>query len=124
MKWKDPEPVDVPAALRAAIGGHPLVAETLVRRGIEDAGMAEGFLDPAKYRPTPAVTLPDLEKAVFRLVQAIDKKERILVWGDFDVDGQTATTLLVSGLTQLGAVVSYYIPVRERESHGIKAESF
>ena len=122
MKWKDPEPVDVPAALRAAIGGHPLVAETLVRRGIEDAGMAEGFLDPAKYRPTPAVTLPDLEKAVFRLVQAIDKKERILVWGDFDVDGQTATTLLVSGLTQLGAVVSYYIPLRDRESHGIKPD--
>ncbi|MGA2821740.1 MAG: single-stranded-DNA-specific exonuclease RecJ [Anaerolineales bacterium] len=122
MKWKDPEPVDVPAALRAAVGGHPLVAETLVRRGIEDASMAEAFLDPAKYHPTPAVTLPDLEKAVYRLVQAIDKKERILVWGDFDVDGQTATTLLVSGLKQLGAVVSYYIPVRERESHGIKAQ--
>lgn len=84
--------------------------------------MAVGFLDPTEYHPTPAVTLPDLEKATFRLVQAIDKKERILVWGDFDVDGQTATTLLVSGLKQLGAVVSYYIPVRERESHGIKAE--
>ena len=86
--------------------------------------MAGGFLDPAKYHPTPAVTLPDLEKAVYRIVQAIDKKERILVWGDFDVDGQTATTLLVSGLTQLGAVVSHYIPVRERESHGIRADRF
>lgn len=119
MRWLEPDPVEVLAALRSAIGGHPLVAETLVRRGYAEVEAALAFLDPDRYHPAPASNLPDLSKAVSRLVTAIKHKERILVWGDFDVDGQTSTTILVSALQKLGADVGYHIPVRETESHGI-----
>jgi single-stranded-DNA-specific exonuclease len=60
-----------------------------------------------------------MERAVDRLLRAIRAGERICVWGDFDVDGQTATSLLVSALHSLGARVSYHIPIRSQESHGI-----
>lgn len=117
--WLEPRPVRVPEALQAAVGGHPLVAETLVRRGINDAAAARAFLDPAYYRPAPPESLPDLAQAVERVERAIRAGERICVWGDFDVDGQTATALLFSTLRDLGARVSYHIPDRQTESHGI-----
>jgi single-stranded-DNA-specific exonuclease len=60
-----------------------------------------------------------MERAVERLQAALRQREHILVWGDFDVDGQTATTLLVSTLRELGGRVSYHIPVRAQESHGV-----
>jgi single-stranded-DNA-specific exonuclease len=60
-----------------------------------------------------------MEIAIDRLLHAIQRKERIGVWGDFDVDGQTSTSILVAALRQLGADVIYHIPVRGPESHGI-----
>ncbi len=109
--------------MKAAAGGHPLLAEALVRRGIRSASQAQAFLNPEDYTPSPAVDLPDLSQAAERLEQAIQRQELIGVWGDFDVDGQTSTTLLVSALRRLGARVTYYIPVRERESHGVALPS-
>ena len=117
--WLEPQPVTVPAALAAAVGGHPLVAETLARRGFTDPAAARAFLDPGRYTPAPASALPDMARAVTRLGRAIRAGEPICVWGDFDVDGQTATALLVSALRDLGARVSYHVPVRETEGHGI-----
>jgi single-stranded-DNA-specific exonuclease len=117
--WQDPKPVTVPPELAAAVGGHPLVVETLVRRGITEPARAQAFLDPLSYRPCPAQEMPGVERAVARLAQAVQRGERIGVWGDFDVDGQTATALLVSALTELGADMRYHIPVRAVESHGI-----
>ncbi len=118
--WIDPQPVVVPDALREFVGGHLLVAETLVRRGIATVEAARAFLDPAAYFPAPSTALPNLVHAVDRIEQAIRAGESICVWGDFDVDGQTATTLLVATLRDLGAQVSYHIPVRATESHGLK----
>ena len=118
-QWLDPIPVSVPTALRESVGGHPLVAETLARRGITRLEEARAFLDPVAYAPTPASALPGVDQAVERLTEAIRRGERICVWGDFDVDGQTATTLLVSTLRELGADVDYHIPVRATESHGV-----
>jgi len=109
----------VPRSLQAAVGGHPLVAETLVRRGIEESKTARAFLDPTYYHPTPTSALPDADRAAERLERAIEAGERICVWGDFDVDGQTATTVLVSTLRDLGASVLFHVPNREREGHGI-----
>ncbi len=117
--WNDPLPVEVPRALRAAVGGHPLIAETLVRRGITDSREARAFLDPSLYRPASPTQLHDLERAAGRLERAVEQGERVWVWGDFDVDGQTATTILVSTLSDLGASVQFHIPNREREGHGI-----
>lgn len=122
MEWLIPAEVTVPAALREAVGGHPLVAEILVRRGIISPDEARAFLDPQYYTPASPEALPDLEVAAQRLVQAIRHGERILVWGDFDVDGQTATALLVDALRDLGAEVAYHIPHRLTHGHGVQPE--
>ncbi|MEO1287403.1 MAG: single-stranded-DNA-specific exonuclease RecJ [Chloroflexota bacterium] len=118
-KWLDPNPVSVPDALQNAIGGHPLIAQHLVRRGITNVAQAQQFLSPDNYHPTSPDALPDMDKAVTRLQKAIKQGEQILVWGDFDVDGQTSTALLVDGLRDLGAKVHYHIPNRFKEGHGI-----
>jgi len=119
-RWLDPEPVAVPPALAEFVGGHPLVAETLVRRGVKTVEAARAFLDANAYTPTPPTALPNLAQAADRIERAIHTGETICVWGDFDVDGQTATTVLVATLRDLGARVTHYIPVRATESHGIK----
>jgi len=118
-KWIEPREILVPEELKSAVGGHPLVAETLVRRGLGEIEAARSFLDPEWYEPAPASDLPHLVSAVERLELAIDRGEEICVWGDFDVDGQTATTVLFSTLRDLGASVRYHIPVRASESHGV-----
>jgi single-stranded-DNA-specific exonuclease len=120
QRWQEPQPVHVPRVLHEAVGGHPLVAETLVRRGITTVAAAQAFLDPVVYTPTPPDEMPGMAAAGARIEAAIESGERICVWGDFDVDGQTATTVLVSAFRQLGGDVVYHIPVRATESHGIK----
>jgi single-stranded-DNA-specific exonuclease len=142
-EWIDPLDIKVPDELQTAIGGHPLVTKTLARRGFTELEAARAFLDPDRYRPAPPTELPNMAEAADRLEQAIREGETICVWGDFDVDGQTATTLLVSTLRDLvvrqgspqavrqgspqavrqgspqGAAVRYHIPVRRTESHGL-----
>jgi single-stranded-DNA-specific exonuclease len=117
--WVEPIEIAVPEALQAAVGGHPLVIRTLVQRGLNDIQAAQGFLDPNLYTPTPPTHLPGLGEAADRLVRAIQSHKPICVWGDFDVDGQTATTTLFSALSELGANVTFHIPVRASESHGV-----
>ncbi|MEL6403406.1 MAG: single-stranded-DNA-specific exonuclease RecJ [Chloroflexota bacterium] len=118
-KWTDPITVTVPDDLREAVGGHVIVAERLVRQGIRDVATARRFLSADAYVPALSDALPDLDKAISRLQRAIRNGEQILVWGDFDVDGQTSTALLVSALRDLGAKVSYHVPNRFSEGHGI-----
>ena len=112
--WRDPEPVD-PLVL-SNLRLHPLVAQTLIRRGVTTPGAANAFLNlgSASY-----MSFPNIENAVGRIHSAILNGDRIGVWGDFDVDGQTATTVLVQALQSLGADVIYYIPIRGKEGHGI-----
>jgi single-stranded-DNA-specific exonuclease len=122
-RWVMPEKISPPAAFQAAIGGHPLVAQTLYQRGYRTIETAQAFLNPAKYQPAPPTDLPDLDGSLRSAGHSDPQGQHILVWGDFDVDGQTATTLLVEGLRQVGAKVSYHIPVRAEESHGITREA-
>lgn len=119
MNWLSPPEVSVPDDFSAAIGGHPLVAQVLYRRGVTDLDAARAFLNPAFYLPSAPLELPGMALAVDRLEHAIHQGEKICVWGDFDVDGQTSTTLLVSMLGECGAQVIYHIPVRAQESHGV-----
>ena len=119
VRWLFPTEVNIPADLLAYVG-EPLLAQLLAQRGLTTVEQVQAFLDPGTYQPAPATALPDLDLAVARLRQAIARQELICVWGDFDVDGQTATALLVSTLHSLGAQVRYYIPNRLTESHGIK----
>ena len=117
--WRPPPALDIPPSL-LEFTNDPLLAQLLVQRGLTTVDQARAFLNPGKYQPAPPEALPDMDIAVARLQQAIENQESICVWGDFDVDGQTATTLLVSTLQDLGAKVRYYIPNRLTESHGIK----
>jgi single-stranded-DNA-specific exonuclease len=121
--WLFPKPIAIDPDLIRAIGGDPIVAELLTRRGLGSIENALAFLDPDRYTPAPPIELPDLEQAAERLYRAITRNEKIVVWGDFDADGQTSTTLLYSLLRDLGANATYYIPNRLKESHGIKIPS-
>ncbi len=116
MRWIESAPLRSPAPLPDL---HPLVSQALIRRGLTSAEAARAFLSPEHYNPTPATQLPGLSAALDRIQAAIRAREPICVWGDFDVDGQTATTILVSTLQTLGADVTYHIPVRAKESHGV-----
>ncbi len=118
-EWIEPQKVNVPQALQSAVGGHPLVTETLTRRGFSHVETARAFLDPDHYQPAPATDLPNMTRAAERLEQAIRRGETVCVWGDFDADGQTSTTVLVATLRDLGADVRFHVPHRRKESHGV-----
>jgi single-stranded-DNA-specific exonuclease len=105
------------------VGGNALVARLLAQRGIESPEEARPFLDPSAYDPSPPEALPDLEQGAARIEAAMGRGEQIFVWGDFDVDGQTSTALLVGALRKLGADPRYHIPHRETESHGVNWEN-
>jgi single-stranded-DNA-specific exonuclease len=117
--WIQPAPAEPSDAL-VRVAGDPLVARILARRGLSAPAAARAFLDPEAYTPAPPSALPDLPNAAARLRDAIHRGEQVLVWGDFDVDGQTATALLIEALHALGARARSYIPHRLREGHGIK----
>lgn len=119
MRWQFPQTISVPEELLSFVGGHRLVTERLMRAGITDIATAKAFLDPNAYAATSPFELPDMNPAVERLQRAIKLGEPILIWGDFDVDGQTATTLLLTALRGLGANVQYHVPLRDGEGHGI-----
>lgn len=114
MRW-----IDAPRPSFSLPGYSDLVSAALIRRGIRTLDEARAFLDPDLYTPTPASALPGMDSALERVSSALRRRERICIWGDFDVDGQTATAILVETLRSLGADVTYYIPIRARESHGV-----
>jgi len=117
--WLEPPEISIPAGLLSAAGGRVLVAQRLARLGLSDSARARAFLDPACYSPADPFDLPGMPAIAGRLERAIRLGEPVCVWGDFDVDGQTATTILVTALRELGAQVSFHIPVRAVESHGV-----
>ena len=98
-------------------------AQLLWQRGIQDLEQLPGFLDPNLYQPTsPFAFGQEMEWAMQRLQQARDKGEKVSIWGDFDADGITSTSVLWDGLGQFFAQylqLDYYIPNRLRESHGL-----
>jgi single-stranded-DNA-specific exonuclease len=117
-RWRVKSPV--PADYVAASGRTPLVAQLLFNRGI-DARDIPAFLDPALiHEPDPSL-LPDVDRAVHRINQALLRGEVIGVFGDFDVDGMTATTVLSEGLGALGAKTATFIPNRFTQGHGLHA---
>lgn len=110
------------AKLSRRLGCHRITAAVLVNRQIDSVDKADGFLNPSMDDLRSLFTLKDLDPAVLRLAEAILKKERILVFGDYDVDGITSTTILVEFLRHFGADVHYHIPHRIDEGYGLKPE--
>lgn len=117
--WEVLKPKEIPEGFLGAVGGNPLVSETLLKRGISDEKSALAYLNPNFYAPTSPLQLPGMDQAVTRILQSQKDNETVCVWGDFDVDGQTSTALLVSALSNLGIKVIYHVPLRENESHGV-----
>lgn len=109
--------------LREALNISPLLARLLSKRGVSTVEGARRFLScDLSYLYDPFL-LRDMDKAVDRINSAIQKKESILIYGDYDVDGLTATALLFLTLKKRGARPSYYIPDRVKEGYGLNLEA-
>lgn len=119
MKWIEPSVYQPSVEIQEKFSGSLLLAGQLTRRGITTLSQAREFMEIDAYKPSSPFDFLDLEKAVPRINSAIANNELIGIWGDFDVDGQTSTALLASGLRALGGRVVFHVPVRADESHGI-----
>lgn len=108
--------------LANALKVSPLVAALLISRGYETPEKAEKFLDPKLEDLHDPFLLKDLDKAVGRIFQAIEAGEKILIWGDYDVDGTTGTVVLRKALEILGAKTGYHVPHRFTEGYGLNIE--
>ena len=97
----------------------PPVSELLAQRGIRSVEEAEKFFHPSLRDLHDPFLMPDMDKAVKRLNKAMGKKERIMVFGDYDVDGTTAVALVYRYLQQFYSNIEYYIPTRYDEGYGI-----
>lgn len=116
--WTDPLPAAIGADL-AALAGHPLLARLLAARGFSDVSVARAFLDPAQRPRFDPTRIPGVPAAAERVRAAVRHREKVLVWGDFDADGQTATAVMVLALRRLGLDPEWYVPDRVTESHGL-----
>ncbi len=96
-----------------------IVAQLLMQRGITTHDEAERFLNPTIENLGNPLDLPDMEKAVERIRAAIKDQENIVVYGDYDVDGVTSATILISALHELKANATVYLPERLKEGYGL-----
>ncbi len=100
-----------------------LIARALIRRGVSSAEEARRFLDPCEDDLLDPFLLPDMQKAADRIRRAIEQRERICVFGDYDADGVCSTAMLVQRLRRMNANVEYYIPHRHSEGYGMSADA-
>ncbi len=107
--------------LAKQFSGVPPISELLVQRGITTIEEAEKFFHPSLKDFHDPFMMPDMDKAVERLNKAMGKKERIMVYGDYDVDGVTAVALVYKYLQNY--YIEYYIPTRYDEGYGISLRS-
>lgn len=103
--------------------GIPPVSELLVQRGITSVKEAEKFFHPSLKDLHDPFLMPGMDKAVARLNKAMGAKERIMVYGDYDVDGTTAVALVYKYLQNFYSNMEYYIPTRYDEGYGISLRS-
>src|SRR2546421_4348369 len=97
----------------------PLLAQCLLNRGLSDPEAIQRFLHPRLKQLADPFLLPNMEAAVARLFCARERSERLVIFGDYDVDGVTATALLTEVLRGLGWTVDYYLPHRMDEGYGL-----
>ena len=122
-KWHiAPEHPEAQQRLQAA--GYPyLVSAVLAARGVETAEQAAVFLEREDRLTLSPFLMADMDKAVERIRRALDSGERMAVFGDYDVDGITATCILVDYLQRRGADVLHYIPRRIEDGYGLSCDA-
>lgn len=122
-KWNYEAPTPTKAAAQAAlareVGIHPALGKLLFDRGITTAQQARHFFRPQLTELHDPFTMNDMQVAVDRLNLAMGRKERIMVYGDYDVDGCTAVALVYKFLQQFYSNIDFYIPDRYEEGYGI-----
>ncbi len=121
-KWNMlPQQTAKAKALAAQLGVAPLLAEVLLSRGCTQADQATQLLGEGAALSDPFL-LKDMDRLVQRVHRAVDDGERIVVYGDYDVDGVTATALMLSYLESVGASVFYKLPSRDGDGYGLNKE--
>jgi len=120
-RWIFPEACDPQQvqSLASALTLPRIIADLLVRRGYTEISAAERFLFPKLNTLSDPFLLPDMEKAVWRILKAIDEKEKIVLYGDYDVDGLTSLALLQRILALYQADVQCFLPQRKDEGYGL-----
>lgn len=122
-KWNYQPPTEeqkeAARALAKEIGISPILCKLLLERGIKTAAAAKRFFRPQLNELHDPFLMKDMDVAVERLNKAMGKKERILVYGDYDVDGTTAVALVYKFLQQFYSNIDYYIPDRYNEGYGV-----
>ena len=109
-------------SLADSLGINPVMGTLLVNRGIRTVEEARRFFRPQLTNLLDPFLFKDMQKAVDRLNEALGKKERILVYGDYDVDGCTAVALVYRFLQQYYSNIDYYIPSRNEEGYGVSSQ--
>jgi len=104
-------------------GISELLAKILTNRGIVENEEIEIFLNPNRHNFHDPFMMPDMEKAVDRIIKAIENKEKVIIYGDYDVDGITSITVLKKFLADRGLDVDYYIPNRLEEGYGLNEQA-
>ncbi len=110
------------AALASALQLGAPAAKVLERRGFTDPAAARRFLHPAFEELHNPLTLRDMPEAIERIATAIATRERVLIYGDYDVDGTTSVVLLTKAIELAGGVVQYHVPHRLRDGYGMREE--
>ncbi|MDD5722474.1 MAG: single-stranded-DNA-specific exonuclease RecJ [Syntrophales bacterium] len=119
-RWKLPYTNKGAQSLLALeLGIAPLISQILINRGITAPDDAKRFLFPSLEHLHNPFLMKDMEKGVDRLIQAIQERERIVIYGDYDADGITSTVILVKFLREIHDRTTYYIPERVKEGYGL-----
>jgi len=121
--WQVAEPFAGAETLGRRLGVGPLVAQLLANRGLTDVDAARAFLEPRLTDLHPPETLPGVPAAAERLAAAARDGQKIVLYGDYDVDGITGVAILHACLKMLGADVDFYVPHRLEEGYGVNAEA-
>ena len=119
-QWRFPEVSNQKAikTLSETFGITELIAKILVNRGYDTVEAANAFLRPELSGLHDPFLLHDMDKAIERLMQAIDSGQKIIVYGDYDVDGMTSTAIMTWALELMGANVDYFVPSRFSDGYG------
>ena len=120
--YKKTPPEHQVRALSQSININPYLSTILIQRGIHDYDEARHFFRPSLSQLHDPFLMKDMDRAVDRLQRAIDHKEKILIYGDYDVDGTTAVALVYSYLKSFYPHCAYYIPDRAKEGYGVSKE--
>lgn len=127
-QWVLPEPLTPEdkqqvESLAGELKCPEIIAELLYRKNLKTVDQVTDFFHPQLSQQHDPFLFPDMEKAVQRILAAISGGEKITIYGDYDVDGTTATTLLYLGLKRVGADIDFYIPHRMIDGYGLSLSS-